>query len=166
MEKYGILFTIKYTKLQHMHTRSPILAVTLHAALENSSTVPARWTCSNDDPGLTLTYFTARSNLVPFVFWMGKCLSCRFPRNYWSLWGQYRCNEYMMIYDNPSSFKVTPRFNIFKLLFPQNTRPYEAKFHMEPPWDVGMKICSNGSHDQDGFQAHLKKNSSSEPGVW
>ena len=24
--------------------------------------------CSNDDPGLTLTYFTARSNLVPYVF--------------------------------------------------------------------------------------------------
>ena len=24
--------------------------------------------CSIDDPGLTLTYFTARSNLVPFVF--------------------------------------------------------------------------------------------------
>ena len=24
--------------------------------------------CSNDDPELTLTYFTARSNLVPFVF--------------------------------------------------------------------------------------------------
>ena len=23
--------------------------------------------CSNDDPGLTLTCFTARSNLVPFV---------------------------------------------------------------------------------------------------
>ena len=22
--------------------------------------------CSNDDPGLTLTYFTARSNLVPY----------------------------------------------------------------------------------------------------
>ena len=33
---------------------------------------------------------------------MGKCLSCRFPRNYWSLWGECRCtyskiNEYMMI---------------------------------------------------------------------
>ena len=25
-------------------------------------------TCSNDDPGLTLTYFTARSNLVPYAF--------------------------------------------------------------------------------------------------
>ena len=24
--------------------------------------------CSNDDPGLTLTYFTARSNVVPYAF--------------------------------------------------------------------------------------------------
>ena len=24
--------------------------------------------CSNDEPGLTLTYFTARSNLVPYAF--------------------------------------------------------------------------------------------------
>ena len=24
--------------------------------------------CSNDGPGLTLTYFTARSNLVPYAF--------------------------------------------------------------------------------------------------
>ena len=28
--------------------------------------------CSNDDPGLTLTYFTARSNLVPFAFVLEK----------------------------------------------------------------------------------------------
>ena len=21
---------------------------------------------------------------------------------------------------------------------------YEAKFHVEPPWDGGMKVCSNG----------------------
>ena len=28
--------------------------------------------CSNDEPGLTLTYFTARSNLVPFAFVWGK----------------------------------------------------------------------------------------------
>ena len=27
---------------------------------------------SNDDPGLTLTYFTTRSNLVPYVFVCGK----------------------------------------------------------------------------------------------
>ena len=24
--------------------------------------------CSSDDPGMTLTYFTARSNLVPYAF--------------------------------------------------------------------------------------------------
>ena len=24
--------------------------------------------CSNDDPGLTLTFFTARANLVPYAF--------------------------------------------------------------------------------------------------
>ena len=28
--------------------------------------------CSNDDPGLTMTYLTARSNLVPYVFFYGK----------------------------------------------------------------------------------------------
>ena len=28
--------------------------------------------CSNDDPGLTLTYFMARSNLVPYAFVWGK----------------------------------------------------------------------------------------------
>ena len=32
--------------------------------------------CSNDDPGLTMTYFTARSNLVPcaFVWEKGKTM--------------------------------------------------------------------------------------------
>ena len=28
--------------------------------------------CLNDDPGLTLTYFTARSNFGPLCFCMGK----------------------------------------------------------------------------------------------
>ena len=30
--------------------------------------------CSNDDPGLTLTYFTAKSNLVPYVWEKGKTM--------------------------------------------------------------------------------------------
>ena len=33
--------------------------------------------------------------------------------------------------------------NIFKLLFLKNNWPFEAKFHMEPPSDGVMKICSN-----------------------
>ena len=28
--------------------------------------------CSNDDPGLTVTYFVARSNLVPYAFVLEK----------------------------------------------------------------------------------------------
>ena len=54
------------------------------------------------------------------------------------------------MYDNPKSrsfIDLCPRslrFNIFKLIFlKKTTRPFEAKFHMEPPWNVGMKICSD-----------------------
>ena len=32
----------------------------------------------NDDPGLTLTYFTARSNLVPYAFVLEKCKTMDF----------------------------------------------------------------------------------------
>ena len=54
-----------------------------------------------------------------------------------------------MICDNPWSRSFTDlcpilhRFGIFILHFLKNRRPFEAKFHMESPWDVGMKICSN-----------------------
>ena len=51
--------------------------------------------CSNDDPKLTLTYFTLRPNLVPFIFECEKAVD---------LIGTYsQINEYMMIYDNPRS---------------------------------------------------------------
>ena len=39
----------------------------------------------NDDPGLTLTYFTARSNLVPFAFVWERGKTMDFFRNYCSL---------------------------------------------------------------------------------
>ena len=38
--------------------------------------------CSTDDAGLTLTYFTARSNLVPYAFCMIKRYNNGFFRNY------------------------------------------------------------------------------------
>ena len=37
--------------------------------------------CLNDDPGLTLTYFTARSNSLPNALY-GKYLNTRFYRNF------------------------------------------------------------------------------------
>ena len=33
---------------------------------------------SNDDPGMTLTYFTVRSNLVPYAFVWEKCKTMDF----------------------------------------------------------------------------------------
>ena len=42
--------------------------------------------CSNDDPGLTLTYCTARSNLVPYAFVWEKGKTIDFFRNYCRLW--------------------------------------------------------------------------------
>ena len=33
----------------------------------------------------------------------------------------------------------------FSNISSETTGPmYEAKFHVEPPWDGGMKVCSNG----------------------
>ena len=35
--------------------------------------------------------------------------------------------------------------SLFLNFFPSlTTRPIEAKFHVEPPWDWGRKACSNG----------------------
>ena len=39
---------------------------------------------------------------------------------------------------------LTFQIKHFQTSFPLKiTRPFEAKFHIKPPWDVGMKICSN-----------------------
>ena len=103
--------------------------------------------CSNDDPGLTLTYFTARSKFVPFAFvWEeGKTMDfsetivvCDIKVDKCS-----QLNEYMKLYEyqrSRSSSSRSLRVNIFSSI---TTRPIEAKFHVEPPWDGGTKICSN-----------------------
>ena len=56
--------------------------------------------------------------------------------------------------------------NIF---FSETTGPIEAKFHMEPPWDGGTKVYSNGSGHMTKVAAmpvygkNLQKSSSPEP---
>ena len=46
-------------------------------------------------------------------------------------------------------------FSNFYLL--ETPRPIEAKFHVEPPWDGGMKMSTKWimSHDQDGRHVHI-----------
>ena len=49
------------------------------------------------------------------------------------------------------------------------TGPIEAKFHLEPPWDGGTKVCSNGPGHTTKMAAmpiydkKLKNSSSLEP---
>ena len=66
--------------------------------------------CSNDDPGMTLTYFTARSNLVPYAFVWEKVKQWIFSETivvYDIKVG--RCsqlNEYMKLYEYQRSRSV------------------------------------------------------------
>ena len=36
------------------------------------------------------------------------------------------------------------RFKFSNFFSLETARRIEAKFHVEPPWDGGMKVCSNG----------------------
>ena len=54
----------------------------------------------------------------------------------------------------------------------ETTWPIEVKFHVEPPWDRGTKVCSNGPGHMTNMAAmpiygkNLKKSSSPEPKGW
>ena len=82
--------------------------------------------CSNDDLGLTLTYFTARSNLVPYSFVWEKSNIMDFSETivvYDIKVGRFiQLNEYINLYDYQRSrpfIDLCPRslrLNIFKLL--------------------------------------------------
>ena len=57
----------------------------------------------------------------------------------------------------------------FSNIFSETTWPIEAEFHVEPPWDGGTKVCSNGPGHVTKMAAmpiyvkNLKKSSSPEP---
>ena len=56
----------------------------------------------------------------------------------------------------------------FSNISSETTGPTEAKFDVEPPWDGGMKVCSNGPGHMTDMAAmtiygkNLKKSSSPE----
>ena len=58
-------------------------------------------------------------------------------------------NEYMKLYEyqrSRSYIDLGPNLSdsVFLNFFSSiTTRPIEAKFHMEPPWDGGTEACSN-----------------------
>ena len=86
--------------------------------------------CSNDDPGLTLIYFMARSNLVPYALVWEKGKIMYFSETIIvhdiKIGRCSQLNEYMNLheYQRLRSFtdlrRRSLRFNIFKLLFLRN----------------------------------------------
>ena len=110
--------------------------------------------CSTDDPGLTLTYFTARPNLVPYAFVWKKVKTMDFSETivvYDITVG--RCsqlNEYMKLYEyqrSRSFIDLGPNLSdsiFLNFVVSITTGPIEAKCHVEPPWVGGTKVCSNG----------------------
>ena len=110
--------------------------------------------CSDDDPRLTLTYFKARSNLVPYAFVWEKVKTMDFSETIvvydikvgicsqlmstWSFMSTKGQGHSLILGTNLSD-------SIFlNFFFSITTRPIEAKFHVDPPWDGGMKVYSNG----------------------
>ena len=80
---------------------------------------------SNDDIGMTLTYFTAKSYLFPYAFVWRKDKNNTFVYDI----NVGRCsqsNEYMKHYEYQRSMSfndlhpMSLRFNLFKFLFPRN----------------------------------------------
>ena len=44
----------------------------------------------------------------------------------------------------------------FSNISSETTVPIEAKFHVEPPWDGGTKVCSNGPGHMTKMAAYGK----------
>ena len=99
--------------------------------------------CSNDDPGLTLTYFTAMSNLIHYAFVWEKDKTMDFSEAIVVCDIKVgRCshlNEYMNLYEyqrSRSFIDLHPRslkFNIFNFFSLETAWPIEAQFYVEPP---------------------------------
>ena len=99
--------------------------------------------CSNDDPELTLTFFMARSNLIPYAFVWEKGKIMDFSETivvYDIKVGRFSLlNEYMNHYEYQRSRSFTELVqghsdSTFSIFFCSETaRPIEAKFHIEPP---------------------------------
>ena len=68
-------------------------------------------------------------------------------------------------------FVVVRRLHSLNIFSSETAWPIKVKFHMEPPWNNGTKVCSNGQGHMTKMAAmsinvydkNLKKSSSPEP---
>ena len=118
--------------------------------------------CSNDDSAVSLTYFTARSNLVPYAFVWEKGKTINFSETivvYDIKVG--RCsqlNVYMNLYEYQWSRSFTDlhrrslRFT-FPNFFSSEATGSIGQFYLEPPWYREMKVSTNGLHHVSNMAA-------------
>ena len=98
---------------------------------------------------MTLTYFTAKSYLFPYAFVLENDKNNIFVYDI-KVGRCSQSNECMNHYEYHKSRTFIDlhlrslRFNIFKFLFLKNPKQIEAKFHIQPPWDRGMKASTTG----------------------
>ena len=156
-------FYVEPTVLGHM-TKMSALPIHGKNLIKSSSLEPkGRWpwklVCSirysstikfiYDEPGMSLTYFTARSYLVPYAFvWIkGKTVDFSETVVVYDI-KVGRCGplkEYMELYEHQRSRPYTDfgqnlSDSIFLNFFSSiTTGPIGAKFHVEPPWDGRTK---------------------------
>ena len=110
--------------------------------------------CSTDNLGLTMTYFTARSNFVPYAFVWEKGNIMDFSETivvYDITFGRFiQQKECMNLYEyqrSRSFIDLHPRSLRFNICS-ETARPIEANFHMEPQRDVIENLFkSSRSHD-------------------
>ena len=137
---------------------------TLYAA-SGSRVLPSLfkwWPCVDHD------LFYSKVKFGPFCFCMGKCLNCRFLRNYWSLWGGSQINE---VYDN----LWQPTVNVIHWLLSKITQiqHFQTSLPQKTPdyWSQISYGASVGCWEWkcvQMFQVRLagKKSPSSEPRGW
>ena len=94
--------------------------------------------------------------IVPVVYDV-KVGRCSQLNDYMNLYEYQRWRSFIDI--GPRSLRFTFS-NFFSL---ETARPIEAKFHMDPPWEEGMKVRSNGPGHMTSMIKTFKKSSSLEP---
>ena len=106
--------------------------------------------CIKADSGLTLIYFTARSNLDSNAFKRGKLLES----HYWEKTYMYKNDEVtegLCSYENLNSSGLSvpaPGLSLciyeydsyFSNVFSKTARPIKAKLHAEHSWEGGNEI--------------------------
>ena len=143
-------YTVKTIKIFFSSTKKPMtLKLDMqHGVLEYYQV------CSNDAPGLTLTYFTARSNLVPYAFVWEKVQTMDFSETivvYDIKVG--RCsqlNEYMKLYEyqrSRSFIDLGPIYSgsIFLNFFSSITADFNVssalRWAIQDQWSSGWFCC-------------------------